>query len=132
MLISTPRLIMYKRIANAGDKEQLRDLQIEMIDRFGLLPPQAKYLLGVTELKLMAAQLGINKINAAQQQGKIEFGETPRINTGALINLIQVHSKRYQLDGPSKLKFTLDSQSHEERILEIKNLLVKLSIEGTV
>ncbi|KTC75615.1 Transcription-repair coupling factor [Legionella birminghamensis] len=126
------RLIMYKRIANAGDKEQLRDLQIEMIDRFGLLPPQAKYLLGVTELKLMAAQLGINKINAAQQQGKIEFGETPRINTGALINLIQVHSKRYQLDGPSKLKFTLDSQSHEERILEIKNLLVKLSIEGTV
>ncbi|RAP36402.1 transcription-repair coupling factor [Legionella quinlivanii] len=124
------RLIMYKRIANAGDKEQLRDLQIEMIDRFGLLPPQAKYLLWVTELKLIAGELGINKIYAAQQQGKIEFGENPRINTGVLINLIQVHAKRYQLEGPSRLKFTLDSESHEERILEIKDLLLRLGNEG--
>mgnify|MGYP003393382479 CR=1 FL=1 len=120
------RLIMYKRIANAKDKEQLRDLQIEMIDRFGLLPQPAKYLLLVTELKLLAGQLGISKINASQQQGKIEFTNTPNINPGALINLIQVHAKRYQLEGPSRLRFTLESTTHEERIHEIKALLVML------
>lgn len=121
------RLIMYKRIANAKEKEQLRDLQIEMIDRFGLLPQPAKNLLLVTELKLLAAKLGINKLYAAQQNGKIEFNEKPEIDPGVLINLIQLQAKRYQMEGPKRLRFTLDSTSHEERIQEIKSLLVKLA-----
>jgi len=32
------RLILYKRISNAQTTEVLRELRIEMIDRFGLLP----------------------------------------------------------------------------------------------
>ena len=126
------RLIMYKRIANAKTSEPLRDLQIEMIDRFGLLPQPVKHLLLVTELKLLAASLGINKINAAQQQGKIEFGDNPQINPGILINMIQLQAKRYQLDGPKRLRFTLDATSHEERIQEIKTLLVKLADKAIV
>ena len=120
------RLIMYKRIANAKDKQQLQQLHIEMIDRFGLLPPQVKHLLLVTELKLFAAKLGISRINASGQHGKIEFSEQANINAGALISLIQVHAKRYQLDGPTKLRFTLDSTTHEERIHEVQGLLMKL------
>ncbi|MBA2656362.1 MAG: transcription-repair coupling factor [Tatlockia sp.] len=121
------RLIMYKRIANAKSKEQLRDLQIEMIDRFGLLPPQAKHLVLVTELKLIAAKLGINKINAAQQHGKIEFSDKPEIDPAELIKLIQVHAKRYQMEGPTRLRFLLDSTTPEDRIIEIKTLVLKLA-----
>lgn len=121
------RLIMYKRIANAKDKAQLRDLQIEMIDRFGLLPQAAKQLLMVTGLKLLAGQLGIDKIYASQQQGKIEFGSEPRVDPGVLISLIQLQATRYQLDGPSRLRFNLDSNTNEERIIEITSLLKKLA-----
>ena len=120
------RLIMYKRIANAKDKQQLQDLHIEMIDRFGLLPQPVKHLLLVTDLKFLAAKLGITRINASGQSGKIEFGDQPNIDALALINLIQLHSTRYQLDGPSRLRFNLDSTTHEERIHEIKELLLKL------
>ena len=120
------RLIMYKRISNAVDSQQLRDLQIELIDRFGLLPQPVKQLFLITELKFLATQLGINRINASAQNGKIEFGTQPNINAGALITLIQLHSKRYQLEGPSKLKFALDSTGNEERIHEINALLRQL------
>jgi transcription-repair coupling factor (superfamily II helicase) len=120
------RLIMYKRIANAKDKERLRDLQIEMIDRFGLLPQPVKHLFLITELKLMAASMGITRIYASAQQGKIEFNAAPNINAGELIKLIQLHSKRYQLEGPSRLRFTLDKDNPEERIHEIGALLKKL------
>jgi len=120
------RLIMYKRISNAKDSQQLRDLQIELIDRFGLLPQPVKQLFLITELKFLATQMGINRINASAQSGKIEFGAQPNINAGSLITLIQLHSKRYQLEGPTKLKFTLDSTSNEERIHEINSLLRKL------
>jgi transcription-repair coupling factor (superfamily II helicase) len=38
------RLMLYKRIASARDVDALRELQVEMIDRFGMLPDQAKHL----------------------------------------------------------------------------------------
>ncbi len=117
------RLIMYKRISNAINSQQLRDLQIELIDRFGLLPQPVKQLFLITELKFLAIQLGISRINASDQNGKIEFGTQPNINPGALISLIQVHSKRYQLEGPTRLKFLLSSSTNEERIHEINSLL---------
>lgn len=120
------RLIMYKRIANAKTTEQLHDLQIELIDRFGLLPQPVKYLLLITELKLKADRLGIQKISAGAQQGKIDFSEKPAIDAGALISLIQVHAKRYQMEGPQRLRFTLDSTTSEDRIFEISSLLNKL------
>ena len=118
---------MYKRIANAKDKQQLQDLHVEMIDRFGLLPQPVKHLLLVTDLKLLAGKLGITRINSSGQSGKIEFGENPTINATVLIQLIQLHATRYQLEGPARLRFTLDSTLHEERIHEIKTLLMTLS-----
>ncbi|MBI2785299.1 MAG: transcription-repair coupling factor [Legionella longbeachae] len=121
------RLIMYKRIANAKNQQQLHDLQIELIDRFGLLPQPVKHLLLITELKLKAEKMGIQKISAGAQQGKLDFSEKPSIDPGALIHLIQVHAKRYQMDGPQRLRFTLDSTSAEERIFEISSLLNKLT-----
>jgi transcription-repair coupling factor (superfamily II helicase) len=40
------RLILYKRIASARDEGELRELQVEMIDRFGLLPTAVKTCFG--------------------------------------------------------------------------------------
>src|SRR3546814_15706027 len=48
------RLTLYKRIASARSEDDLRDLQVEMIDRFGLLPEPTKQFFAVASLKLMA------------------------------------------------------------------------------
>ena len=45
------RLIMYKRIASANSIEELEDLQVEMIDRFGLLPKSLALLFQQTQLE---------------------------------------------------------------------------------
>jgi len=121
------RLIIYKRVSNSTDKEQLHDLQVELIDRFGLLPMQVKLLFKLTELRIFANKLMLSKISGAEDKARIEFGPNPIINTPELIKLIQVHSKRYQLDGPTKLKFTLSGLTHEDKINEIITLLLKLS-----
>lgn len=120
------RLIMYKRIANAKNKEQLSQLKAEMIDRFGPLPPSAKHLLLVTDLKLLAQQLGIHKIQATKVKAHLEFSAQPIIKPEVLIHLIQVHAKRYKLEGPSRLVFSLDESEDEKRIHEIRELLLKL------
>ncbi len=122
------RLVLYKRIANAEDTAALDALQVEMIDRFGLLPDPAKNLFKITALKLLATKIGVIRIQASQQQGRIEFSAQAAIHALALIQLIQTQSQRYKLDGPTQLKFSLDSTMlPQQRIAEIESLLLHLA-----
>ncbi|HVT62837.1 MAG TPA: transcription-repair coupling factor, partial [Legionellaceae bacterium] len=121
------RLIFYKRISHAKTEQQLQDLQIELIDRFGLLPPSIKHLFLITKLKHLAEKLGIHKIQASGQQGKLEFDAAPKINPATIIKLIQTHATRYQLQGPTRFCFTLETQEPEKKIQEIMDLLMVLA-----
>jgi transcription-repair coupling factor (superfamily II helicase) len=121
------RLVMYKRIANAADEEELRELQVEMIDRFGLLPEQTKNLIRVTELKLQAEPLGIKKIEAGPQGGRLLFSEKPNIDPMKIIDLIQQQSRTYKLDGQDKLRFIKPTETPEERIEAAEKVLEELS-----
>ena len=121
------RLIQYKRIASAADAAALRELKIEMIDRFGLLPEPAQHLLDVTELKLRLPHLGIRKIEAGPQGGRLLFTEQPKIDGGKLIELIQSQPQVYALDGPSKLRFTLGMQAPADRVKVVAELLDQLN-----
>ena len=79
------RLILYKRIANAADEDGLKELQVEMIDRFGLLPEPTKNPVRLTLLKLQAEKLGITKIDAGPQGGRIEFSADTSVDPMVLI-----------------------------------------------
>lgn len=120
------RLIFYKKIANCKHKEALQDIQIELIDRFGLIPASVRHLLAVTDLKNLAARLNIFRIHAYKQQAKIDFGEHPQIEAGQLIQLIQLQAKRYKMAGPTILTFTFEKEQTEERIAELYTLLTTL------
>ena len=98
------RLVMYKRIANAQDDIALKDIQVEMIDRFGLLTDQIKNLFAVTSLKLKATPLDILSIDYSENGGRIIFSDKPNIDPMKIINLIQTKSVLYKLDGNSKLR----------------------------
>ena len=121
------RLVLYKRISNATSNEELRELQIEMIDRFGLLPEATKILFRITELKLKAAILGIQKIDASAQGGRLLLGAEPKINFETLIHLIQTMPEHFKLDGQDKLRFYQEFSSEDEKIQYIEDLLERLS-----
>ena len=100
------RLVMYKRISSADSQEQLDELQVEMIDRFGLLPEPVKNLFAVSSLKLKANALGIRKIDAGTAGGRIEFAPDTTVDPRRLITLIQKEPKKYKLEGGDRLKFS--------------------------
>lgn len=117
------RLQLYKRIANAGTIEELEELQVEMIDRFGLLPQPCKNLFMVTELKLKATPLGITKIELGAQGGRISFTPEPNIDPMKLIGLIQTRPQEYKLDGQERLKIIKALADSEARRVFIEGLL---------
>ena len=123
------RLVLYKRIASAETPEDLHELQVEMIDRFGLLPEPVKTLFSVTELKQQAEKLGIRKIEANAGGGRIIFTPEPNINAEQLITLIQTQAQCYKFDGADKLRFIKQFETTEQKLEFINGLLEKLSME---
>jgi transcription-repair coupling factor (superfamily II helicase) len=120
------RLTLYKRIASARDAEALRELQVEMIDRFGLLPDAVKNLFAIASLKLMATPLGIRKLDFGANGGRVTFRDKPDIDPMAIIRLIQSHPRVYKLEGQDKLKVNLELPGASERIRTAEEILGRL------
>ncbi len=121
------RLVLYKRVAGMETDEQLRDLQIEMIDRFGLLPEPVKNLFRIAALKLLATPMGIRKIEIGSEEGRILFDNEPAIDTDRLIDLIQSQPQHYRLEGGTRLRLYGDFHNESDRFDRLAELLKTLA-----
>jgi transcription-repair coupling factor (superfamily II helicase) len=119
------RLSLYKKLASCKNEMQIREFQIELIDRFGLLPAPAKNLVSIAQMKLDAHQVGVKKIEATSQGGVLEFAETADIDPGFVIRLIQAQPNVYKLDGPQKIRFKMVNEEPMQRMEFIANMLDK-------
>lgn len=120
------RLTLYKRIASAKDDYELKELQVEMIDRFGLLPEAAKTLFRQAVLKLKLTPLGIVKLDAGDSAGHIEFGAETQINPFTLVKMVQSKPNIYKLEGGHTLRFKFNMTNSEQRFSHIEQLISDL------
>jgi transcription-repair coupling factor (superfamily II helicase) len=121
------RLVLYKRIASTASREELDELKVELVDRFGPLPPFAQSLFRSTYLKLRAAALGIRKIDAGPTSGYLIFEEDNKIDSKRVLKLIQGKPKEYRLDGPLKLRFSHDARGEEQLFARVEQLVEQLA-----
>ncbi|WED20809.1 transcription-repair coupling factor [Vibrio sp. JC009] len=119
------RLSMYKRVASVKNENELAEMKVELIDRFGPLPDATKNLLSVSEVKLNAAKVSATKIEAHDKGGYIEFSPNADINPAFLVKLLQGEPKKYGMDGPTKLKFMLPLADRRERVRFVSELIEK-------
>ncbi|UWN48453.1 Transcription-repair-coupling factor [Alcanivorax sp. ALC70] len=121
------RLTLYKRIAGCKTTEQLEELQVEMIDRFGLLPEPLKNLFRVTALRQRAEALGITRLDAHPRGGKLEFAERTPVDPLTIVKLVQSGPNLYKLEGASTLRFELESETAAERFEVVEGVLGRLA-----
>ena len=100
------RIELYRKLAQAPDKQALEKLRGEVRDRFGPLPQSTETLFFVTELKHLAAEKGVTSIETREDRLMLT-------RNGALI----------QLGGKFPRLVKPDAKG---RLLEIKKLLVVL------
>lgn len=121
------RLILYKRISNAKNKEELSALQVEMIDRFGLLPEPTKNLFKQMELKFRLEAMGIGKLDASAKAGKLDFLAHTTVEPLAIVQLVQARPDLYRMEGATQLKFALDAQDEDALFTQVHSVLDKLA-----
>mgnify|MGYP006422466883 CR=1 FL=1 len=120
------RLILYKRIAAADSRPALEELRVEVIDRFGELPDAARNLFRTSNLRRACDGLGIERLTADAQGGRLAFQDQPPVEMDRLIEIVQARPDVYRFDGAIGLRFTLALPSPAERIDFVADLLERL------
>lgn len=117
------RLMLYKRIASAKGMDDLHDLKVELIDRFGLLPEYAKNLFSVTQLKLLAERYDVTRIRAGDKSAHLSFAKSNKIDVSKLLALVQENPSMYKLSSAEKLTIYAEMEDVQQRLETIEGLL---------
>ena len=120
------RLILYKRIASAEQEDELKELKVEMIDRFGILPEPTQNLFESSSLKNFSQNIGILKINIFDDKAEITLNDNNNIDTSKIINLIQTKPQQFQLKNQKTLVINEVMEADQFRIKKIGNIVKSL------
>jgi transcription-repair coupling factor (superfamily II helicase) len=62
------RIEIYRKLAQADDRQALESLRTELRDRFGAAPPPVELLMLVAELRLLASDRGVSGVETRQDR----------------------------------------------------------------
>ena len=121
------RLTMYKRISNAISAEQLYEMQVETIDRFGLLPDAVKNLYSIAKLKLALNKLGIENVEVGPKGGRISLTNDPKINLGRLMEMMTQRPQEFSMQGANSFVVRRDMPDAAARFALLGELVHELA-----
>ena len=130
------RISMYKRIAAISDIDSLRDVQDELIDRYGDIPKSVQTLLEISLLKAKAGELGLSAVAVKQEEAKLVFDPGAAISPERFLSVVsgldgaQVLTKPVKDGDPGKpatvLQIRLRKRSPEDMFSVAKDAVDRL------
>ncbi len=124
------RLVLYRRIAGAADKDDLDELKIEMADRFGPRPEYTDNLFLGAALRLRCRHLGITRIEADHDGFRVHFDKEPAFDTGKLLELVRNQPSLHRFDGPNKLAVTEPLETVADRNRQIRGFFDNITTQA--
>ncbi len=121
------RMTLYRRLVRLESLEELEQFEIEMIDRFGLLPEETQHLLKIITLKLICRQGGIDKIDAGPKGVVIGFHNDSYANPAGLVAWLSQAGEGAKLRADHRLIIPGKWETPEERFTAIREIAENLS-----
>lgn len=121
------RLNFYNRIAAAQGEDDLRKISAEMIDRFGVIPPQVLGLFDTVRIRTLGRQLGLEKVLLTQKMLRLFFpgDKTSRFYQSEIFGRVIEWVQREK--GRAKLKETPKNLSlNIEKVETIKDVFARV------
>jgi len=105
------RISSYRRLNRASSLEELLNLEDELLDRFGLYPPEVENYCQLIHLKMLAADLKAKTIDCYPGKLALEFFNDTPLDPDTVISLL---SKKIQLDPKGRITFYFASKLKAE------------------
>lgn len=128
----TQRLELYRRCAVLTEPTALVRLRQEMQDRFGAPPLPTERLLLVIELKLLARQLLLERIEQRGQDVLLTFHPQTPVAPPQLLAWLQATAPRFRLQSEHVVRMPLPRTTADARLLLLKNRLQQLHASASM
>jgi transcription-repair coupling factor (superfamily II helicase) len=123
---TSQRLDLYQRLYAVTDEAMLAELQAEIIDRFGALPEAVEKLLHLVELRTLARQLGLVKIDRIKQTVILMFDPRTPVPPEKIIALLHGHRRTLRFIPEHTLELTLTQDAWGAVCNAVKKVLQQL------
>jgi transcription-repair coupling factor (superfamily II helicase) len=117
------RLVLYRRMASAGEEDEVSDLEDELLDRFGKLPSQVEALLETARIRNLLREYLIVSVDYYDGQIVFTFHADAEASLDKIIALVESNSERFRFTPDLKL-FAKHSKGEGTGVLqEIREIL---------
>ncbi len=99
----TERLVMYQRFSAAGNPAEVDELESEIIDRFGPMPPQAKDFVDLMRLRSVLKGAGIIKAEELRERLVLSFSPQAPIDPERLEAYLKSHKETSRISNNTTL-----------------------------
>jgi transcription-repair coupling factor (superfamily II helicase) len=126
------RLEIYQRLATVADMAGLNMIAEELRDRFGAWPETVQQLLEVVELKILARQLALQRIEQCRDTVTLVFHAQTAVQPDMLLQWLQTNAVRFQFQSEHAVRFSLPASSPEARLAQLKKHLQQMLPDGSI
>jgi transcription-repair coupling factor (superfamily II helicase) len=117
------RLLMYKRLANAGSAAALAELADELEDRFGPPPPPVTNFVRIMGLRPALMRLAVESLVRGASGLSVRFHRDSPVDRDRLIELATGSPRRYGIRPGGVFTIATESASWEEAMVEVEHFL---------
>ncbi len=120
------RMELYHRLANIENDDELKEVQIELKDRFGDIPIEVQNLFEVVQMKTLCRMAFVEKLDAGPKGMTLSFYNNLFPNPAGLVGFINQQMGLAKLK-PDKLIITRAWERVDDRVNGVKRILTLLA-----
>jgi transcription-repair coupling factor (superfamily II helicase) len=110
------RLALYRRLSEIEDDREIEAFGAELVDRFGPLPDEVKYLLQIVAIKALCRRANVERIEVGPKGALLAFRDNIFANPEGLIGYIAKHEAGARVRPDMKVVFFDEWESPPERL----------------
>ena len=121
------RLSAYRGLAKMTELREISDFKAELIDRFGVLPPETANLLLKIMLKVMSVKAGVKRLDLTEDQLLLYFSEIHQKKPFGIMDMVVSNQERFEFTQDQTLKIRLVRRGEGSPVVQTKNILKEIS-----
>jgi transcription-repair coupling factor (superfamily II helicase) len=120
------RLALYRRLSELENDREIEAFGAEMVDRFGPLPDEVKYLLQIVAIKTLCRRANVERIEVGPKGAVLAFRDNTFANPEGLIGYINKHDAGARVRPDMKVVFFDEWEAPPDRLKGATGILRKL------
>ena len=124
------RLVIYKKLTQAENEEDVLDVQNEVADRFGKYPLATAYLFEVMKLRILLKRLLVRQIDYDGKNIVIAFHPRTPASPDTIISMMRSDPKKYQFTPDYRLTCAVGGSAFEDIIGTARKVLLRIMPGG--